>query len=141
MNIQHKIQIALLAGALSASYGTSTFAEDASAPPQAVSEGNITYISGGVGSDEEDAIKSEASKYDLLISNAKKNGGFTINAHIVIKNSGGQEILDVDNAGPLFYVNLPSGKYVVQATSRGQQKVQSVNISAPKATDVHLIWQ
>ena len=42
--------------------------------PVPVHRGQINYLTGGIGEDEEDAMKAAAGDYNLLISNAERDG-------------------------------------------------------------------
>ena len=115
-------------------------AASAHAFPMPVHEGQITYITGGIGDDEEDAMKAAAHDYDLLISNAESNGEFTAGADLLIRDANGRAVLQAHDAGPLFYAQLPPGAYVVDATYDGIERVRDVTIGNRGPADVHLIW-
>jgi hypothetical protein len=141
MNTPNKVRSVLLAGALMVLAVPAFAADENLLPlPQPVHEGNVTYISGGIGADEEAALKSEAKDYNLLISNADKDGNFTLSDNVVIKAHNGHELVKAENVGPLFYAKLPPGAYTVTATNGDQREVRNVKISANKEDSLHLIW-
>ena len=108
--------------------------------PKPVHQGDATYISGGIGLDEQHALEAAARNYNLEITNADRKGEFTDGINLVIKNKSGHDMLRATDTGPLFYAKLPPGGYTIQATSGDQQRVRHVTIAAKGATDVHLIW-
>jgi hypothetical protein len=138
MLYQHKIRNALVAGA--ALLGCSAPAFAAIMPPQPVHEGTVTYITGGIGQAETQAIKAAARNYDLQISNAEKDGAYTAGADFVIRSKDGHEVLQARNTGPLVYAQLPPGDYVIHANYNGVQRVADAKIDGRGATGVHLIW-
>jgi hypothetical protein len=108
--------------------------------PQPVHQGNVTYISGGVGAGEQHALEADAHNYDLAITNANKTGDFTLNTALDIRAKNGRDILQAADTGPLFYAKLPPGNYVIHATNEGQQRTREVKIAPNHTTDVHLVW-
>ncbi len=141
MNTRHTIHSILLAGVLTTGLAGSALAADLNTGLQPTQVGNITYISGGIGSDEEQAMKSEAKNYDLRISNATKAGDFIADTNLVIKSKNGHEMIRADNTGPLFYAKLPAGQYVVEVTDGDQKRVRDIKVSDRHPDDMHLIWQ
>ncbi|MDE1902206.1 MAG: hypothetical protein KGI37_11315 [Alphaproteobacteria bacterium] len=109
--------------------------------PQPYHTNGITYISGGIGIDEENAIKAQAGNYNLKITDADKQGQFTGGTNLVIRSNGGQDVIKVDNAGPMFDAQLPPGRYTVKASNGAQQEIRHIKISEDKPVDMHLIWR
>jgi len=103
-------------------------------------QGNVTYISGGVGLDEQNALKADAHEYDLAISNSNRAGQFTTGTALTIDTTGGRSILQVSKTGPLFYAQLPPGNYVIHAMNEGQQRTREVRVGRTASADIHLIW-
>ena len=110
------------------------------AQPVPVHRGEVTYLTGGIGADEEDAMKAAASNYNLLISNAERDGEFTAGTDLVIRDAKGREVLSARNTGPLFYAQLPAGRYIVDATYNGVERVRSITVGGRNPADIHLIW-
>jgi hypothetical protein len=105
-------------------------------------QGGITYVSGGIGDGEEDALKSVAHNYNLQITNTTPSGAYTADTNLVIEGRNGSQVIKVNDAGPLFYARLPAGTYTVKAWSdEGQKTVRRVHISGKKPVDMHLVWQ
>jgi len=120
--------------------GCGACALGAHAAPMPVHRGQITYITGGIGADEEDAMKAASGDYNLLISNAEKDGEFTAGTNLVIRDARGNEVLHAQNTGPLFYAQLPAGHYVVDATYDGIERIRNVTVGAQSSANIHLIW-
>ena len=108
--------------------------------PQVMQEGKITYTSGGFGLEERDALKATVKNYNLIMSNADKVGKLTAGTTIVITNKHNQETLRVDDAGPLFYAELPAGAYVIKAANGDQKAQRNISITGQKQARINLIW-
>lgn len=108
--------------------------------PEAHQQGDITYISGGIGSDETDAIEAVKESYNLRVTSADKTGHFRGDTEVVIRDMKQNVLLDVMTQGPLFYALLPNGRYIVEGISEDQSRKQTIRIASGKATRVHFSW-
>jgi hypothetical protein len=118
----------------------SPFSHAESFLPDVRMRGDISYITGGVGDEETEAMKSERGDYNLHIMNSDANGHFAGTRNILISDAKGNELLDADS-GPLFYANLPKGRYIVEASSNSETKRKKVNITGNKPANVHFVWK
>jgi len=139
MSGKHKIQDVFLAVVVLAGFAVPAMADSVNAQP--MQEGNVTYISGGIGLDERKALLSSAKNYNLEITNANKAGQFAADTNLVITSKNGREMINIVGVGPLFYASLPIGEYIIQETNGDQHEVRNVKISARKPTDIHMIWK
>lgn len=91
----------------------------------------ISYITGGVGDEELAEMKAQAANYNVRILITSAGGEYMGNVAVRFLDKDKKEIFRSDNnAGPLFYVNLPAGTYMVEvATESGA--LQSKKITAP----------
>jgi hypothetical protein len=129
----------LLAGAVTAALAATPALADTMLKP--VQDGGITYISGGIGLDEEDAIKAQAQNYNLQVTTSNTKGEWLADTNLSIAASDGREVLNVSNVGPLFYAALPPGTYRIEASSNGEQQTKTIKVGGEgKATNLHLIW-
>ncbi len=108
--------------------------------PDIQQQGEISFVTGGVGDEETAAMKSESGDYNLQIMNSDRDGHFADHRHITISDAKHNEVLDADS-GPLFYANLPKGRYTVDASSNHQNLTKKVTIGGNKPTVVHFIWK
>lgn len=111
----------LVAAALSAP----ALAAHAAAMPLPVErhQGDVGYLSGGVGEHEAGLFERAMRRHDVgieLLEHAGKKEEFTANALVRITNPGGQTVLDARAEGPFMLVDLPDGHYAVAATLNGQ---------------------
>lgn len=109
------------------------------AMPAMQQQGNISYVSGGVGQEESSALESVKHNYNLRITSADKTGHFFGDTHVVVSDMQQHALLDT-TGGPLFYASMPNGRYVVEGFSGGQSSKQTVTIASGKPASVHFSW-
>jgi hypothetical protein len=108
--------------------------------PEAYREGDIAYISGGIGDDELAAIEAVKNDYNVRVTSADKTGHFRGDTEIVIQDMKRNPLLDVIAQGPIFYAQLPNGRYIIEGISEGQSKTQTIRITTGKSVPVHFSW-
>lgn len=106
---------------------------DSGALPPVQRSGDISYVSGGIGQDEIDAMRAAAAQYALQItffSHAGATGKDSYNApaELTILKTDGSPVLDLKPDGPLLLVDLPAGSYRVTASNGGWSKTSPVQI-------------
>lgn len=107
--------------------------------PQPQREGEITYITGGIGEEERSAVEAFRPEYNLHLMSATRDGHFEGDTHITLLDASGKELLNVP-AGPLFYAKLAPGRYIVKGASGEKTKEQAITIRAGKPVRVHFSW-
>ena len=116
---------------------------NSSAAPREVGRGQVTYISGGIGSDEAAEMKSMASRYVLEVVSvikAESKEQYTADFRIAILDKTGKTLIDAISEGPFFFVNLPDGQYRVDASQNGVHKSQRVTIKRAGHQRVVFVW-
>jgi hypothetical protein len=125
---------------LAAAFLITGVAAPASAELSPMQQGEVIYISGGIGDDEIAAMKESIGAYNLLISNSEKDGSYTAGIEAIIRDGRGQVVLDAKNTGPLLYVKLPPGDYTLDALYHGVENVKETTIGPKRPTEINLIW-
>jgi hypothetical protein len=77
-------------------------------------QGNVTFVSGGVGLDESHALRAEARSWPLELQ-------FT--------GPQGTDVLQTDSRGPYMLVRLHPGRYVVHASYKDEDQTRSVAVA------------
>jgi hypothetical protein len=108
--------------------------------PEIKQQGDISYVTGGVGEESEKAIEAMKHDFNLHILNADTKGAYISATHLTITDNSGDEVLET-NAGPIFYAMLPRGKYTVEATNEDETKTKSVTITSGRTAHVRFAWQ
>lgn len=124
--------------------GVPSYAENVTAANtpdlEPITEGDVTYLTGGIGDEDRRAMEAVRSEYNLHLMSAGLKGEFAGVTTFTIADSTGKELVHID-AGPLTYVKLPPGKYTVRGESGGQARQQSVTIGERKGAHIHFSWK
>lgn len=113
-------------------------AAQAAGPQQ---QNGINYINGGVGQDEQNAMRALRADYNLLLTFAtKQSGAFRSDVQLDIMDAKGTTLLSVPNTGPMFYAKLPAGTYRISAAAEGKTFKRTVKLgNAPREMTLH--WE
>jgi len=98
------------------------------------------YLSGGIGLDERDALRSRATDYNLMLSFAEKAGNYLSDVEVVMKDAQGNTVLAAVSAGPWFFAKLPPVRYTVLATTMGKTNQQGVHVKATGQPQLYFYW-
>jgi hypothetical protein len=105
------------------------------------SAGGISYVSGGVGASEQEALEQAKSDYNLrLLFAVSGSGAFLAEVPVTIADSGGQVLLEAVSDGPYFYAKVPAGSYRVSAENAGKVQTRSVTVPASGAASEGFYW-
>ncbi len=101
----------------------------------------ISYMSGGVGTEEREQMKKLAEAYNFGLSFAGKSRQYLSDIKLTILDADGNEIVDTIADGPWFYIQLPPGSYHVKAMFKDKTR-EVKNLRIPKAGRVlrTLFW-
>ena len=126
---------------LSALATASAFAAANGLPPESV-QGNVRYMTGGIGFDEAEAMRQAAPHYPLTIELAAKpippdsypRDVYLSNVRVAIWDGQGQTLISTTTNGPLLLASLPPGRYTINAEVRGisQQRNVAVGNGSPQ---------
>ena len=102
----------------------------------ALTEGRTTdghrYVAGGIGTEEVDALRQEAPSFSLQLVTAARSGAYLARTQIRILGQSSNVVLDTTIDAPWLLVDLPSGRYTLQATHEGKTIERRLNIGAGK---------
>ena len=91
--------------------------------------GEVSVKSGGVGLEDRAEEPSYSIKLVFFEKSTPQGGPYVSNVKVAIYTEGYNSVVDVVSTGPWLFVDLPEGKYRVQATRKSGQS-QSVIITA-----------
>jgi hypothetical protein len=92
------------------------------------------YVCGGVGSDESDAMRAAMKDHPLALLFARASGAYLADVEVMVKDAKGGTALAMRATGPVCLVDLPAGRYTVEAASEGVTKSQTVTLGAGSKT-------
>nr|WP_251011056.1 carboxypeptidase regulatory-like domain-containing protein [Variovorax paradoxus] len=104
--------------------------------PAMRSQGAVQYVCGGIGSDESTAMRAAMKDHPLSLLFARADGAYLAEVAVTIKDANGATALAMRASGPVCLINLPAGRYTIEAATEGVTKNQNVTVgSGPKTAD------
>ena len=104
-------------------------------------EQGYRFMSGGAGIEERNEMMQQASQYDLALIFAAPSGDYLSDVGVVITDGRGKEVVNTTTTGPLFYAQLPSGRYNIKATYDGQSKeIKGMQVSDGRRVSQLFHW-
>ncbi|WP_052406233.1 carboxypeptidase-like regulatory domain-containing protein [Paraburkholderia heleia] len=118
------------------------FAATDSLPP-VQHQGDIAFLSGGIGLSESTAIKDAMHRYPLTIEFAgtgHSGNVYLANVPVEIYDLHGHTVLKTTAAGPFLLASLPDGQYRVTARYNGKDESREVQISPSAHVHEFYLW-
>ena len=89
------------------------------------------FMTGGIGTEERDEMMQFANQYNLALSFAARSGQYLSDVNVVITDSKGREMVNTISAGPLFYAELPRGRYNIKvAYDRWSEEIRDLEVGS-----------
>ncbi|WP_322999067.1 carboxypeptidase regulatory-like domain-containing protein [Castellaniella sp.] len=104
-------------------------------------QGNIEYLSGGIGIDESTSFKDAMGKFPLSMTfdqMEQGKGDYVADVQVAITDAHGTPVLDTTAQGPYLLAKLPDGRYQVKATY--QHRTQTRDVTIGGKTPEHLVF-
>jgi hypothetical protein len=113
--------------------------------PQIQQYGTTQYISGGIGIDECNVIKTEACNWPLQLMFSEVQAGSTVGAwvsdvDVKITDKSGNSVLSIITQGPLLLVKIPSGLYTLTANYQGKIATRNISVREGRNETVSVHW-
>ena len=111
------------------------------------SDGNIRYVSGGIGESERAELNALSSQFNLHLLFATEGSGEYLSAvRVNILDARSGPVLTAESKGPWFYAQLPPGDYRVEVTPtgrRGQDETQrqTVHLDSSGQSRFDFYWK
>lgn len=124
--------------------GTSAWAATDAGLPPVRTHGAVTYLSGGIGQDEQAAMKQAAGQYPLeveFVETGPAHAFFSAGVQVTITDRAGNAVLDARSDGPFLLAMLPDGQYTITARNSASMKTRTVTIERDKHTRVVFDWR
>lgn len=110
-------------------------------PLDVMTNGTVTYVSGGISDEEMAMLKSRASEFNLHVNMNTVGGAFMVTSKFHVLDANNTEVLRIEDAGPYVYAHLPAGKYTVEAVEGSEIKAATVNVPAKGAVRTQLTFK
>jgi len=118
-----------------------TLAETSLPPIQ--NNGQIEYLSGGIGKNEATAIKTASKHWPLTLEFAVKDktrSDFAANVNLVVRDAAGHAALQTTTAGPFVLAKLAPGGYTVDATLDSKTLHKKIFVKQGETAKALFLW-
>lgn len=100
----------------------------------------VRSLQGGVGEAEQQQMKAAAARYSLGLTFAADSGAYLADVAVRVLDAKGRAVFDTTVRNPIVLVDLPSGRYTVEATYQGRTQRSSVTLAQGKSRAITLRW-
>ncbi len=100
----------------------------------------VRYVTGGFGLDESTAFRQAIPQYRLGMVFSQASGAYVANVPVRIEGRGNAPSLNVTATGPYLLIDLPQGRYRIQATYNGRELTRDVSVSGGRGHRVGFAW-
>jgi hypothetical protein len=113
----------------------------AHAQPAPQTQGGVTFVSGGVAEDSEQAMTAMRSQYNLHLLFAQQGtGAYFADVPVQIVDAAGTTVVNAVSAGPFFYARLQPGRYRIVASHNGEAISRMADVPATGSVDLNYYW-
>ncbi|MBF6989991.1 MULTISPECIES: hypothetical protein [Cupriavidus] len=89
----------------------------------------IVYISGGIGTEEVDRMRELAPIFNVRIRFQQESTGASLSdVKVVVLNERNERLLRLETEGPLLYMKMPPGKYLLAMAYQDTVKKQFITV-------------
>jgi hypothetical protein len=106
-------------------------------------QGNVSFVSGGVGLDESTAFKQAAASYPLelmFVMASAPRDEYLSDVKVTVRDASRGVVLDTVAKGPFLLARLPSGNYQIEASYGDVTKRQAVNVRSGGHQRATFVW-
>ncbi|MEM5327502.1 carboxypeptidase-like regulatory domain-containing protein [Paraburkholderia sp. JHI2823] len=108
--------------------------------PQVQQQGDVSFVSGGVGLDESRALLGAQSDWPLSLRFTQRSGEYVADVRVQITDSHGASVLDTTSRGPYMLVRVRPGRYNVHVSHAGVDKTSTVTVSSNGSARASFVW-
>jgi hypothetical protein len=103
--------------------------------------GGVRSLQGGVGEAEQQQMKAAAADYSLGLTFASDSGAYLADVAVRVLDAKGRAVFDTTVRNPIVLVDLPPGRYSIEATYQGRTQRSSVDLAQGKSRALTLRWR
>jgi hypothetical protein len=108
--------------------------------PQIQQQGDVSFVSGGVGLDESKALQRAQSQWPLSLRFTGPSAEFLADVQVRVVDAHNGEVLNTTSRGPYMLVRLHPGRYTVHARYKDQEQSKPVTIPATGTAKSAFYW-
>ncbi|KAA1008932.1 carboxypeptidase regulatory-like domain-containing protein [Paraburkholderia panacisoli] len=108
--------------------------------PQIQQQGDVSFVSGGVGLDESKALQQAQSQWPLSLRFTGPSSEFLADVRVRVVDAHNSEVLNTTSRGPYMLVKVRPGRYTVHAQYKDQEQTKAVTIPAKGTAKSSFYW-
>jgi hypothetical protein len=111
--------------------------------PPVQHQGDVTFLTGGVGQGQSTAIKGAMHHYSLSLEFAGKSRSgneYLSDIPVQVSDMHGHAVLNTTTKGPFLLASLPNGRYSVTARYNGRSERRDVEITPSAHVHELFLW-
>lgn len=108
--------------------------------PQIQHQGDVSFVSGGVGLDESKALQHAQSQWPLSMRFTGPGSDFLADVHVRVVDAHNGDVLSATSRGPYMLVKLRPGRYTVHAQYKDHDQTKSVTVPAKGTAKAAFYW-
>ncbi|HEY2607123.1 carboxypeptidase-like regulatory domain-containing protein [Paraburkholderia sp. RL18-103-BIB-C] len=108
--------------------------------PQIQQQGDVSFVSGGVGLDESKALQSAQSQWPLSLRFTGPSSEFLADVRVRVVDAHNSEVLNTTSRGPYMLVKVRPGRYTVHAQYKDQEQTKAVTVPAKGTARSAFYW-
>ena len=106
----------------------------------------VPYATGGITSDEADAMRAQARDYSLEVTMAAPGrfpgyNPFVAGVDVRVLDANGNVVLDAPDTGPILLADLPAGRYTLEAADNGLVQTRHIDVGPRRRTQLTFLWR
>lgn len=102
---------------------------------QPLPDGEVSYVSGGVGEDALAELKAKEPQYNLKFVFTLVEGNYVADVGVALKSASGKTVLGHVAEGPIFLARLPAGTYSAVVDYGGRSQTRSIKVGEKLRTE------
>jgi hypothetical protein len=104
------------------------------------SASGVSYVSGGIGTESVDRLRSMERDFSVKVLCALDTGEYVADVKVTIVDASNRVVLDTVSEGPWLLVRLPPGTYQVGASLGGRAESRRVTVGPGTLRTVDFRW-
>jgi hypothetical protein len=108
--------------------------------PQIQQQGDVSYVSGGVGLDESKALEQAQGQWPLSLRFTGPSAEFVADVRVRVVDAHNGEVLNTTSRGPYMLVRVHPGQYTVHARYKDDEQTKTVTVPAKGTAKSAFYW-
>lgn len=108
--------------------------------PAPASAAEISYLSGGIGVAEQEALVAREKDFNLKLVFTLVEGNYLADVGVQVKDGAGETLIEHIAGGPFFLARLAPGRYTVSATREGRSITRKVLVGPAGLRTEYFRW-